>query len=224
MLDVLLESRGVRRPRPVVEAMISAAAHAALIAFVVVVPVLDNPFEQHKTKDELTPPVYLVPPDKSGPPQEEHLQFMAVGGKGTERDQTGEAVKPEHESSAATRDERTVVALPRAQLVDDAYSVLDVDSAAVRDPSSAAPAYPPAMLNLHIEGAATVRFVVDTTGLVDLTTVRTLNTTNPAFEHAVIEALPRMKFRAARLGSVPVRQTESQEFKFQLKNLASVRP
>jgi TonB family protein len=79
-------------------------------------------------------------------------------------------------------------------------------------------------MSLAIEGAATLRFVVDTSGRVDLSTVKTLTSTNPAFEHAVLEALPRMKFHPAHIGSIPVRQMESEEFTFQLKRVAVSRP
>ncbi len=226
MLDVLLESRGVRTPRPMFEATLSALAHGALIAFIVVGPSLapNSMRPLAKKLDELTPADYIVPPDKSGPPQEEHLQFVAVGGKGLDKDDSGNAPTSDKVSSAATKQDRTVIALPRAQHVDDAFSVLDVDSAAVRDPSSAAPAYPPAMMNLAIEGAATIKFVVDTSGRVDLNTVQTLTATNPAFEHAVLDALPKMKFHPARLGTTPVRQTAQEEFKFQLRHLVVGRP
>jgi len=108
--------------------------------------------------------------------------------------------------------------------VDNAYSVIDVDSAAVRDPTSAAPAYPPAMMSLNIEGTAMMKFVVDTSGRVDLGTVQTINTTNPAFAHAVIDALPKMRFHPARMGATAVRQLALEEFKFQLKRIATSRP
>ena len=225
MLDVLLESRGVRTPRPMFEATISALAHGALIVLIIVGPSLGN-ISNDRTKrlDENTSAEFILPPDKSGPPREEHLQFMAVGGKGVEQDQSGEAPTPDKAASAATKQDRTVIAMPRADQVDDAYSILDVDSAAVRDPSSAAPSYPPAMMNLSIEGAATIKFVVDTSGRVDLSTVQTLTATNPAFAHAVLDALPKMRFHPARLGTTPVRQTSQEEFKFQLTRLVIGRP
>jgi TonB family protein len=111
-----------------------------------------------------------------------------------------------------------------ARLAEDAYSVIEVDSAAVRDPSSAAPSYPPAMMSLNIEGTATIKFVVDTTGRVDLGTVQTVAASNPAFAHAVLDALPKMRFHPARMGALAVRQMAMEEFKFQLKRIASGRP
>src|SRR5690606_23635588 len=65
------------------------------------------------------------------------------------------------------------------------FQVLDVDSAAVREPDSAAPIYPPELMATGVEGWAAVRFVVDSTGRVDLSTIETLGFTNPAFWDAV---------------------------------------
>jgi TonB family protein len=222
MLDVLLESRAVRTPRPLYEAIISAAVHGALLVALVVGPSLANrAFDPNDA--ESTPPVYIAPPDRFQP-KEQHVQFMAVGGGETARRDETTSPASDQLASAATNQDRTDLSVRRADQADDAYSVLEVDSAAVRDPSSAAPAYPPAMMSLAIEGAATIRFVVDTTGRADLATVHTVTATNPAFEHAVLEALPRMRFHPARIGHTLVRQMESEEFKFQLKRYAVARP
>ena len=53
--------------------------------------------------------------------------------------------------------------------LDSVFSILDVDSQVVRYASSAAPDYPPSLLKAGIEGAVESEFVVDTTGIVDLT-------------------------------------------------------
>jgi TonB family protein len=96
---------------------------------------------------------------------------------------------------------------------------IDVDSAAERYPESAAPAYPPDMMLLGIEGYVAVRFVVDTNGLIDLSTVRITEQSRPEFAAAVREALPAMRFRPARRGADlrPVRQLAEQLFRFQIK-------
>ena len=177
-----------------------------------------------KTEGEITPPIYMVPPDRASPPKQEHVQFMAVGGQAADRSDDSEPRKTESESSAANPDDETQLGVQRAQLVDNAYSVIDVDSAAVRDPTSAAPAYPPAMMSLNIEGTAMMKFVVDTSGRVDLGTVQTIAATNPAFAHAVLDALPKMRFHPARMGRTAVRQLAMEEFKFQLKRVGLSRP
>ncbi|HEV8410516.1 MAG TPA: energy transducer TonB [Gemmatimonadaceae bacterium] len=223
MLEVLLESRAVRTPRPLYEAIISAAAHGALVVALVVGPSLASSDLAEKKSDDVTPPVYIAPPDRFQS-REQHVQFVAMGGAQTELRDAGRAPVPDQQASAATNQEQTDVSLRHAEQADDAFSVLEVDSAAVRDPASAAPAYPPVMMSLAIEGAATIRFVVDTSGRADLSTVHTVAATNPAFEHAVLEALPKMRFHPARIGRTAVRQMESEEFKFELKRFAVARP
>jgi TonB family protein len=222
MLEVLLESRAVRTPRPLYEAIISATAHGALVVALVVGPSLaKNEFDAQKELP--TPPVYIAPPDRLQS-REQHVQFVAVGGAQTDRRDAGKEPAPDQQASAANNQEQTDISLKHADQADNSFSVLEVDSAVVRDPASAAPAYPPAMMSLAIEGAATIRFVVDTTGRADLATVHTVAATNPAFEHAVLEALPRMRFHPARIGHTLVRQMESEEFKFELKRYAVANP
>jgi protein TonB len=224
MLDVLLESRGVRAPRPLLEAAFSALTHGALILALVVGPSLGNRRVDDPPVQQTTEALYLLPPDRAGPRQQEHLRFVAAGEKGSATDRSSKGAEPANESSAATSDETNAISAQRTMSNDDAYSVLDVDSAAVRDPSSAAPAYPPAMMSLSIEGTATIKFVIDTAGRVDLGTVQTLTATNAAFANAVLVALPRMRFHPAHIGEKPVRQESQEEFKFQLTRLASGRP
>ena len=97
-----------------------------------------------------------------------------------------------------------------------AFALLDVDSGAVRDPRSAAPSYPKEMEARGIEGEVKVRFVVDSTGLVDLSTIRMLESTNEAFARAVRAAMPGMRFRPAMMGVLPVRQLAEQTFAFKV--------
>jgi len=100
---------------------------------------------------------------------------------------------------------------------DNAFSVVDVDSAAAFDPTSAAPDYPPSMVLRRVEGTAVLRFVVDSTGLIDLTTVRVISATHQAFAQAVIDAMPRMKYRPARIGVRAVRLLVEQSFSFKIQ-------
>jgi protein TonB len=78
------------------------------------------------------------------------------------------------------------------------------------------------MMSLNIEGTAMMKFVVDTSGRVDLGTVQTIAATNPAFAHAVLDALPKMRFHPARMGATAVRQLAMEEFKFQLKRVTRI--
>ena len=98
-----------------------------------------------------------------------------------------------------------------------AFSIVDVDSAAERDPMSAAPTYPKDLLTKSVEGHATLRFVVDSTGLIDLSTIKLIEASHPLFVKAVEEAMPRMRFRPAMMGHDAVRQLAEQLFKFEIK-------
>ena len=73
------------------------------------------------------------------------------------------------------------------------------------------------MMLLGIEGYVAVRFVVDTNGLIDLTTAQIMEETRPEFGAAVREALPGMRFKPARRGTEAVRQLAEQLFRFQIK-------
>lgn len=82
----------------------------------------------------------------------------------------------------------------------------EVDHAAALLPSSPLPRYPDLLRNQRLEGSARVRFVVGTNGRVEMSSIVVLESTHPAFAEAVRSALPRMRFRPARVGRQPVRQ------------------
>jgi protein TonB len=97
------------------------------------------------------------------------------------------------------------------------YVASETDQPVAFDPSSAAPAYPPELQAAGIEGSATMRFVVDSTGVADSATIEVLRSTHPAFAASVREAVPLMHFRPAELGARRVRQLVEQQFKFKLQ-------
>jgi TonB family protein len=99
---------------------------------------------------------------------------------------------------------------------DHAFTVLEVDSAVVRDPESAAPEYPAHLLAQGIEGFASVRYVVDTTGLVDTLTFRVTRATAADFAVEVRRVLPAMHFRPALQAGRRVRQLVEQTFRFRI--------
>jgi len=101
-------------------------------------------------------------------------------------------------------------ALPSGKVYVDA----EVDREVQRDPTSAAPEYPPYLMENHIEGSLTVEFVVDTTGNADSTSLKVIHSSHPAFEQSLRTALPHMRFVPAELGGRLVRQWVRQEFRF----------
>lgn len=100
---------------------------------------------------------------------------------------------------------------------DNAFSAIEVDSIAFVDPTSAGPEYPQSLAQRSVEGLATLRFVIDSTGRVDMSTVRVVTSTHKLFAQAVIAAMPKMKYRPAKIAGQPVRLLVQQSFTFQIQ-------
>lgn len=105
---------------------------------------------------------------------------------------------------------------PDEVLLDSVFSAIAVDSEVTRSPESAAPIYPDGLMRSGLEGLVEAEFVVDTTGQVDLSTVRILQSTHPGFQASVETALAGMHFRPAWRGWRRVRQLVLQRFAFRL--------
>ncbi|HEX5385714.1 MAG TPA: energy transducer TonB [Gemmatimonadales bacterium] len=103
---------------------------------------------------------------------------------------------------------------PDVRQPDSVFSVLEVDSVVQRYETSAAPVYPPELLATGTEGVVYAQFVVDTSGMVDTTTIRLLTSPHPAFSASVRRALGLMRFRPAVRGRHKVRQLVEQHFRF----------
>lgn len=166
--------------------------------------------------------VYLVPPDKPGG-REKGVGDAAFNTAPVDAGFTkGSAVahtptEPEPTLGKAPElDAANISALVDPAPGDNALTVLEVDSAVVRDPTSAAPEYPQHLIDRGIEGSAAVRFVVDTNGVADTMSYRVLKATHADFAVAVRRALPGMKFRPALRGGVKVRQLVEQTFSFKI--------
>lgn len=163
---------------------------------------------------------YLLPPDRPGQSAAEtqatwssaRMAALPPGNPETYSPQVQQAGSPtpELEDSAAPEP------LAEAAAAQNAFTLLDVDTGAVRDPASAVPVYPSLLEKQGIEGTAIVRFVVDTTGRADLATFRLIETNHPLFGAAVRDALPGMKFHPATVGSKKVRQLVEIPFGFQI--------
>ena len=78
------------------------------------------------------------------------------------------------------------------------------------------PSYPDELKAAGVEGDVLVQFVVDTLGLAEMRSYRVLRSTNAAFDQAVKEVLPRMRFVPARLRGHAVRQFVQLPFNFAL--------
>jgi TonB family protein len=100
---------------------------------------------------------------------------------------------------------------------DSVFTVVDVDSAVTTDPTSAVPEYPDDLRTLGIEGFVRVRYIVDSTGLADPSSLEILRSSRLEFAMAVKKALPNMHFVPARMGPRHVRQLVEQDFNFRIE-------
>lgn len=99
---------------------------------------------------------------------------------------------------------------------DSVFSVLQVDQVVERYSTSAAPIYPPDLLAIGTEGQVQATYVVDTTGMVDTTTIEVELSDDPRFTQAVRDALGLMRFQPARRAGKKVRQLVEQLFRFRI--------
>jgi TonB family protein len=99
---------------------------------------------------------------------------------------------------------------------DTAFSVLEVDETVERYDGSAAPVYPHDLLAIGAEGLVRAVYVVDTTGMVDTTTIEVVSSDDPRFTESVRTALGQMRFRPAKRKGKTVRQSVQQQFRFQI--------
>jgi TonB family protein len=208
--------------------LISAFLHALFVASAVIAPAaasiaLTDP-------DSLPEGLrFLIPPSASPASSVAQITYEQRGGDGgTIEDgvegENGGRRAGQRNASALDAARSTTTALSMDALsagaseeLSNVFEVIEVDSAAERDPESAAPAYPPELMASGVEGWAAVRFVVDTNGRVDIRTIQSVGFTAPEFHRAVRDALPKMKFRPARIGGKPVRQLAEQLFKFEIQ-------
>jgi TonB family protein len=115
--------------------------------------------------------------------------------------------------------ETSTIEQPKYASYDTVFTIAEVDSAVVIDVGSAAPAYPPALLKLGVEGSVMVRYVVDSFGRADLSTLQVLRATRVEFAVAVREALPFMRFMPAKMGQKAVPQLVEQPFNFKIQKV-----
>lgn len=92
-----------------------------------------------------------------------------------------------------------------------------VDREVVPLRTNPAPHYPATLRAARIEGTVRARFVVDTTGRVQMETVFVEESDHPLFADAVVAALRRARFTPAELAGRKVRQLVVQPFAFVIR-------
>ena len=97
------------------------------------------------------------------------------------------------------------------------YFDFQVDSGAQLIVGTANPKYPEAHKAAKVEGDLLVQFVVDTAGMVELTTFKVLKFADSLFVQSVRDALPDMRFFPAYAGGKKVKQLVQLPFVFNVK-------
>ena len=78
------------------------------------------------------------------------------------------------------------------------------------------PRYPESLRNAGIEGQVLIRFVVDTAGRIEPSSVQVLSATHPLFARAVTAALGGFRFRPAEAAGRRVEATAEMPFEFSI--------
>ncbi|MEX2178281.1 MAG: hypothetical protein WD801_06195 [Gemmatimonadaceae bacterium] len=210
-------SEGQTRSAAVSSAAISVLAHAAIVAFAVIetARVPDEEEELHRFAIVR----FLAPPNRAAGQefQPEMIRFVSIAvPEGLLRAPVVPVSEVPAPAVALGADLFDAPETPELPGVDSVFSIVDVDSAASRYEWSAAPAFPPSLLEARIPGYVKAQWVVNEFGYADTTSLIVLEATHPEFGKAVSDALPYMRFRPAKIGASAVRQRVEQEFYFRV--------
>jgi TonB family protein len=215
------EAYAEQRTSPLIVGL-SAAAHVLLVAAFIDA---SGPAPADVTELDFRPVFYLAPPNRPitdfGGSQ--RIEYVALGSGGAGSGSLGAPAPEGDPSRLAVADRGSAgdhAAAPESITPEDeepVYTVVEVHEEAVRVASSAAPAYPPALLAEGIEGTVLVRYVVEANGAPDVSSFRVISATRREFADAVRAALPHMRFTPARIDHNPVRQLVEQPFTFRIQ-------
>lgn len=205
--------------------IVSAAAHIVLLGPLIAT---SGPTTAEAPEPNFRPVFYLAPPNRplTDMGGSERIKYISLGSGGGGSG-PGESASSEdgtaRPSIAASGDRGDGTGPPTpAQSDEPVFTFIEVDEEAARMANSAAPAYPPLMLNEGIEGTVIVRYVVEANGLADSSSLQIVSATRREFADAVRAAIPHMLFTPARIDERPVRQLVEQPFSFRIQRAATL--
>lgn len=206
-------------------ATVSVAVHALLIGAAIVGTATGELAARREIPEVFVR--FLAPPDRRGGQEarREQLRFVVLGEPAVPvrgaRLLPVDEVTPAPHKKISGLELQTVEAAPALVGQDSVFTLIEVDSAATRYPWSAAPAYPPAMLEARREGSVKAQWVVDEAGYADTSSLKLLDWTTEEFAKAVRDALPYMRFSPAKVGDKAVKQMVQQEFMFRISSVVT---
>ena len=99
---------------------------------------------------------------------------------------------------------------------DAVYFEYQVEKPVMSAPGSSAPRYPDILKTAGVSGEVIASFVVDTTGLADVGSLKVIRSSHQLFVNSVVAAIPDMRFTPAMVGGRKVKQLVMQPFMFQI--------
>ena len=234
MLGTLFES-GAAGGRPRAGALVSVAAHTALIAAAVIATARTAPAVAKRERIEI---VRLRPVARAEPAASPRERTARRGGEATVRPIAAPPIDrldlttirsdlppvdlllatPGGEELRAFVPPTGGYAAPTAGPDEGgAYRAESVELVAALLPPAPSPSYPELLRRAGVTGRVVVRFVVDTAGRVETGSVTILSSAHGELERAVREVLPHYRFRPAEAGGKRVRMLVEMPFEFALR-------
>ncbi|HMC57124.1 MAG TPA: energy transducer TonB [Gemmatimonadaceae bacterium] len=224
-MSVLLESGGHRTPARGGWTFLSIAAHASLITAAVLATMRATSPVEHVRPDHL---IYVAPipprsesqtplpsgdPVPSLPTDQIHVDLRTLPVPGP--------VDLSRTTIDATiiGDIRGTMPAPGAGSAppNGVYDETAVDRTVLPWAKNPPPIYPSQLRSSGLQGTVIVRFVVDTSGVVEQGSMSVLESTHPAFAEAVRAWLPRTRYFPAEVSGRRVRQLVQQRVEFSLR-------
>ena len=208
----------------------SVVAHAVLIGAAVYGTGVSARQLQQTIADRVSFLHYLPPPDRRPSSENvmEHLQFMDIGTKTPVLPERSDGrifaavgtARAKQVGGDEGTDERSLAPAAAYEAPDSVYSMLDVEETAARTAGSAAPVYPQDLMKEGLEGGVFIRFVVDSSGRAEASSIQVMRSSHPSFTQSVRQAVPLMMFSPATVGGRHVAQLVEQNFEFRLTRAA----
>lgn len=231
MFGTLLESRAKRRRR-LGGAAVSVAAHLTIIGAITATTVHGRTAKTERPQSVVIRFSHPAPPPKPVVQPETRTSiarptsFSPITIHHIEAPRTTPVTLPPIDSSFGAASDSTEIGhgtssspLARSIIGDDERTGTNEWSGAelqTRILSSTRPRYPESLRQAAIDGTVLVRFTIDTTGRIDMSSVAVLSSTHELFSRSVRDALPGLRFRPAEIGGRRVRALAEMPFEFQI--------
>jgi protein TonB len=234
MLSVLLESRA-KRQRRLGGMALSIAVHLAIIGAVTATTVhATRPSSHQVVAVRLAPPAHPAPP---APTEPQHRVIGHATSRGERTIVVDRIPIPIDIPNGLPSIDQLPNPMPNYETagigtpsgsVSGPRSIIDGEGASdntdwrgnellMRIVTSATPRYPESLRQAGVEGRVLVRFVVDTLGKIDMTSVQVLESTHDLFVRAVRDVLGNFRFKPAESGGHRVRAMAEMPFEFRIR-------